>query len=254
MGFNLKSGNKPSFKGMGSSPLKATDSGQSQLTGRPTTGEITAEPAAEGKAYGGTKTWSEGQKDSGGTLNSVTKSQKAYEAKMSGENADWKKREDNTWKQNQNKINKHLGSTKVYDTVEEKKTKTVDGEQVMKGIGAKKGNTLTPEQKSAEKTNISIEKDKVAQAKSAEGGTDKNARDKAQMEIGDIKGGRDNEKTGTVVSRVAGKAKSKVNKAQLALRAKKEANKANKANKVKGSKAPKGTTIDVSDDTSNMPT
>ena len=245
------------FKMMGSSsPMKeTTDEAVSRVTAPPAAAST---DFPEEKAYGGTKTWSEGQKDSGGTLNSVTRDQKAYEAKKSGENADWKKREDNTWKQNQNKINKHLGSKKVYDTVDEKKTKTVDGEQVMKGLGANKGKTLTPEQKSAEKTNISIEKDKIVKAKETEGGTDKNARDKAQQEIGDIKSGRDNEKTGTVVSRVAGNVKSKVNKAQLALRAKKEAkkeaNKAKKANKVKGSKAPKGTTTDVSDDTSNMPT
>ena len=252
MAFKLKNAGG-AFKMMGSSsPMKeTTDEAVSRVTAPPAAAST---DFPEEKAYGGTKTWSEGQKDSGGTLNSVTRDQKAYEAKKSGENADWKKREDNTWKQNQNKINKHLGSKKVYDTVDEKKTKTVDGEQVMKGLGANKGKTLTPEQKSAEKTNISIEKDKIVKAKETEGGTDKNARDKAQQEIGDIKSGRDNEKTGTVVSRVAGKVKSKVNKAQLALRAKKEANKAKKANKVKGSKAPKGTTTDVSDDTSNMPT
>jgi len=39
MGFKLKSGNKPPFKGMGSSPLKSV---QSELTGKPTTPDIVA--------------------------------------------------------------------------------------------------------------------------------------------------------------------------------------------------------------------
>ena len=175
------------------------------------------------KAYGGTKTWSEGQKDSGGTLNQITKDQRAYEKKMKSENPDWNKREDNEWKKRQNKINKHLGSKKVYDTIPDRKTKDVDGETKMKGLGSNEGKTLTKSQKQDEKTKISIEKDKIKKSKgeikAAETKEEKDAakdkRDKSQKEIGEIKSGRDNKKTGTVISRFFAKQKVKRNQRQL---------------------------------------
>lgn len=181
------------------------------------------------KAYGGTKTWSEGQKDSGGTLNQITKEQRSYEKKMKSKDPDWNKREDNEWKKRQNKINKHLGSSKVYDTIPDRKTKDVDGETKMKGLESNKGKTLTESQKQDEKTKISIEKDKIKKSKkeiktskTKEEKLDaKDKRDKSQKEIGEIKSGRDNKKTGTVISRFFAKQKVKRNQRQLDKREKK---------------------------------
>ena len=182
---------------------------------------------ADKKAYGGTKTWKEGQEASGGTLDDTTTSQREYEKKMKADNPDWNKREDNDWKKRQNKINKALGSSKVYDTTRDIATKTNDeGEKIMRGVGSNKDKTLTAAEKSAEKAAISTQKDVVAKARSAEGGTDKDTRDEAQMEIGEIRSGRDNEKTGTVASRTLAKGKVKFNEAQIALRAHREAVKA----------------------------
>tara|TARA_Y100001938_G_C8037568_1_gene404237 strand:+ start:524 stop:1321 length:798 start_codon:yes stop_codon:yes gene_type:complete len=177
----------------------------------------------EKKAYGGTKTWSEGQKDSGGTLNQITKDQRKYEKEMEAKDPSWNKREDNEWKKRQNKINKHLGSSKVYDTIPDRKTKDVDGETKMKGLESNKGKTLTEEQKQDEKTNISIEKDKIKSAKSDiktstnkdEELDAKDKRDKSQKEIADIKSGRDNKYTGTRLSRWFNKQRSKRNQRQL---------------------------------------
>jgi len=58
------------------------------------------------KAYGGTKTWKEGQEDSGGNLNDWARKGKTLE-KGSRE-----------WNINQNKINEALGSKKRYDVAE----------------------------------------------------------------------------------------------------------------------------------------
>jgi hypothetical protein len=75
--------------------------------------------ALKQKAYGGAgKTWGEYDKASGGALNADTKTQKEYEAKMRKENPNWDKKKDNTWKMQQNKINKHVGS-KVVHSVDE---------------------------------------------------------------------------------------------------------------------------------------
>tara|TARA_R100000458_G_C8214405_1_gene200826 strand:- start:162 stop:926 length:765 start_codon:yes stop_codon:yes gene_type:complete len=104
-----------------------------------------------------------------------------------------------------------------------------DQKVVVKGLGAQKGKTLTPEQKTEEKAKIKQLKTNVKEAKgnikSADTKTEKtkqkNLRDKSQQEIGEIRSGRDNKKTGTVVSRFFGKLKAKRNKRQLERRAKK---------------------------------
>jgi hypothetical protein len=192
-------------------------------------GESSASPAKKDKiAYGGTKTWAQGQKDSGGTLNQVTKDQRAYEKKMKSENPDWNKREDNEWKKRQNKINAALGSKKVYDVTKDIATTKVDrsgdGEKdtkVMRGLGAKKGKTLTAEEKSLEQANISTQKNIIKKSKKT---GDDDAKDKAQKEIGEIRSGRDDKYTGTVVSRFLGKLKAKRNQNQLDKREKKRTN------------------------------
>ena len=84
----------------------------------------------EGPAYGGGgETWSEYDKRAEGDLNAITKSQKAYEARMRKNNPNWKREDDDIWKKRQNQINKMVESSKRHD-VDEKKirltTKTVD--------------------------------------------------------------------------------------------------------------------------------
>lgn len=199
--FKLRSGNTTPFKEMGAtkahSPGESPGHGQSPLNAN---------------AYGGTKSWGQGQKDSGDTLNAITIQQRAYEKDMKAKDPSWNKREDNNWKKTQNKINKHLGSKKVYDTIPDVVTTDKSGEEKMKGLGHNKGKTLTEDAKQAEKTNISIEKDKIKLAKDV---GDKDARDLAQQEIGEIKGGRDDKYTGTVVSRIGGRLKAGWNKRQL---------------------------------------
>jgi len=169
-------------------------------------------PAKEDIAWGGTKTWSQGQKDSGDTLNKITIDQRDYEKKMKAKDPSWNKREDNKWKTTQNKINKHLGSKKVYDTIADKKTVTVNDKEVMKGIQRKGGKTLTEKEKQAETTKLGIVQDQIDKAKKDK---DRDARDKGQQEKGRIKGGGDDKYTGTVVSRTLGKIKESANKGQL---------------------------------------
>tara|TARA_R110002012_G_scaffold288396_1_gene481115 strand:+ start:218 stop:991 length:774 start_codon:yes stop_codon:yes gene_type:complete len=164
--------------------------------------------------------WKKGDKASGGTLNELVAARKKHK-KGSAEYAEI-----------QNKINKSLGSKKVHkgtkvtkkgETVETKPkgttTRKSDGKTVIKGLGAQKGKTLTYADKQAEK--VKIEKANVTIKKGKSTG-DKNLRDAGQLEKGLIKAGRDNAKTGTVVSRWFGKRKAKRNARQLAKRNKKE--------------------------------
>ena len=208
---------------------------QTGTSGHSSALKMVSSPAKE-KAYGASKSWSQGQKDSGGTLNDTTKGQRAYEKEMKAKDPKWNKREDNKWKTTQNKINASLGSKKVYDTTKEITNKMVDRDgdgtketKVKRGIGSNKGNTLTTTEKSKEKANIGIQNDVIKKAKSdkkeattkEEKNTAKTNRDKAQGEKGEIRSGRDNAKTGTVVSRFLGKRKAKRNEKQIERRAKK---------------------------------
>tara|TARA_R110000737_G_scaffold184495_1_gene207887 strand:- start:21 stop:716 length:696 start_codon:yes stop_codon:yes gene_type:complete len=209
---------------------------QTGTSGHSSALKMVSSPAKE-KAYGGDgKTWSQAQKDSGGTLNETTKGQRAYEKEMKAKDPKWNKREDNKWKKTQNKINASVGSKKVYDTTKEITNKMVDRDgdgtketKVKRGIGSNKGNTLTTTEKSKENANISIQNDVIKKAKSdkkeattkEEKNTAKTTRDKAQGEKGEIRSGRDNAKTGTVVSRFLGKRKAKRNEKQIERREKK---------------------------------
>tara|TARA_R110000765_G_scaffold233643_2_gene336756 strand:+ start:244 stop:909 length:666 start_codon:yes stop_codon:yes gene_type:complete len=185
---------------------------------------------AKANAYGASKSWSQGQKDSGGTLNDTTKGQRAYEKEMKAKDPKWNKREDNKWKTTQNKINASLGSKKVYDTTKEITNKMVDRDgdgtketEVKRGIGSNNDKTLTTTAKSEEKANIGVQNDIIKKAKSdkkeatteEEKNTAKNTRDEAQGEKGEIRSGRDDKYTGTKVSRFLGKLKVKRNKKQL---------------------------------------
>ena len=185
---------------------------------------------AKANAYGASKSWSQGQKDSGGTLNDTTKGQRAYEKEMKAKDPKWNKREDNKWKTTQNKINASLGSKKVYDTTKAITNKMVDRDgdgtketEVKRGIGSNNDKTLTTTAKSEEKANIGVQNDIIKKAKSdkkeatteEEKNTAKNTRDEAQGEKGEIRSGRDDKYTGTKVSRFLGKLKVKRNKKQL---------------------------------------
>ena len=105
------------FKLPGKSMHSGTSSHRSALKMR------VASPVKEQIAYGGTKTWSQGQEEMGGKkgdpttgLNKVTNEQRDYEREMKAKHGkDWNKRDDNQWKKRQNVINKALGSKKVYD-------------------------------------------------------------------------------------------------------------------------------------------
>ena len=186
-------------------------------------------------AYGGTKTWGQGQKDSGGTLNAITIQQRAYEKEMKAKNPDWNKREDNTWKVTQNKINKHLGSKKVYDTIPEKKTVTQTDSrgtnEVMKGLQRKGEKTLTEKEKQAENIDRSIIKDKITKAKSDK---DRDTRDTEQYNLASSKSGDKDKYTGTVASRTVGRINKAINKKQLAIRDKRRKNLEKKIEKRKG--------------------
>jgi hypothetical protein len=155
--------------------------------------------------------WKKGDEASGGTLNELVKQRKSL-TKGTKEYADV-----------QNKINKALGSKKVHEGKVKQsnvsKDKNVEGKNVVKGAGDA-SKRLTPEQKTAEKVKIEKANKQIKEGKK-EG--DKNKRDKGQLEKGEIRSGRDNAKTGTVISRWFGRQKVKRNKKQLAKRAAKNA-------------------------------
>jgi hypothetical protein len=162
--------------------------------------------------------WKQGDKASGGTLNELTAARKKHK-KGSAEYAAI-----------QNKINKSLGSKKVHKATDAKgepikpkgtTTRKSDGATVKKGLGAQKGKTLTFTEKAAEK--VKIEKANV-QIQEGKTSGDKNIRDEGQLKKGEIKSGKDNAKTGTVVSRYLARRKVKRNKRQLENRKKKEEN------------------------------
>eukprot|EP00914_Ancora_sagittata_P030892 GHVO01062346.1.p1 GENE.GHVO01062346.1~~GHVO01062346.1.p1 ORF type:complete len:268 (+),score=-9.98 GHVO01062346.1:105-806(+) len=157
--------------------------------------------------------WKKGDKASGGTLNELVAARKGHK-KGSAEYAEI-----------QNKINSSLGSKKVHkgtkvnkkgETVETKPkgttTRKADGATVEKGLGAQKGKTLTFTEKEAEGVKISKANKTIKEGKSDK---DKNKRDAGQLEKGLIRAGRDNAKTGTMLSRALARRKVKRNKRQL---------------------------------------
>ena len=107
MAFKMKG--SPMHMGTAShaSALKAHTSALKKTTASPLT-KTSAFKAGE-VAYGGTRTWKEGQEASGGTLNDLVAKRKTL------------KKGSNEWKANQNAINEALGSKKRYDVEETKK-------------------------------------------------------------------------------------------------------------------------------------
>lgn len=170
-------------------------------------------------AYGGNKTWKQGQEDSGGTLNDTTKQQRAYEKEMKANDPKWNKRDDNDWKKRQNKINSALGSSKVYDTIDDKKTVTQTDSRgtnkVMTGIGRKNEKTLLETEKQEEIIKRDGLKDEINKAKENKNLDEK---DIAQGKLRASQAGGDDEYTGTVVSRKVAKVRGAINKKQLSMR------------------------------------
>lgn len=220
---------KEDMKGTGYQPQggkDATVSATGSTYTSSTTGkQVKLDPKKKGdKAVLETR-WKKGNKASGGTLNELVAARKKHK-KGSAEYAAI-----------QNKINKSLGSKKVHKgtkvtkkgktvTTAPKGTKKVGGEDVMKGLGANKGKTLSYTDKQAEKVKIEKANTQIKEGKST---GDKNMRDESQLEKAKIKSGRDNKKTGTVVSRFFAKRKAKRNEKQLKNRKVKDETPAKKA-------------------------
>ena len=162
--------------------------------------------------------WKKGMEKSGGKLNELVKARKGLD-KGSPEYAAI-----------QNKINEALGSkkrhevkgspegTKKTDIVKpgpDEKLGTDDDvktvEDRVKGLGRKKGKTLRYADKTVEKQRIAKEREDIKKAKKS---GDKVEKAQSQKEISEIKSGRDDAKTGTVVSRWwhKGRAKRKAKK------------------------------------------
>jgi len=225
------------FKTMGSSPgksaFKADESVTSQLTGRPTTEEIVAKGKAEERWAGGNE---KASKHTGRSLDSLVKTRKGLEKGSPEYNAI------------QNEINKSLGDSTRHE--QQRKTKVDDMTIVKKGDG--------------DDTNI--------KSRDAEG-----KKQNIKTRDGEVKGGEKKAETAAPVaeapvaeeSKGKGKGKAKIKAAIEKFKKKRAGKKAVKEGrkaeadyakkisdqgKVKGSKAPKGTTYDPSDDSSNMPT
>jgi hypothetical protein len=115
---------------------------------------------------------------------------------------------------------KELAGAHKKTTTTKVKTVKRDGEDVTvkKGAGANRGKTLTATQKSKERLKIDQANKRIKDAKKS---GDKDARDKAQLEKAEIKAGRDDKYTGTMLSRAIARAKVRRNKRQLERRAKK---------------------------------
>jgi hypothetical protein len=155
------------------------------------------------------KRWAQGDEASGGTLNELVAARKALKAEHGGKRSGY--RNDPKYAAIQNKINEALGSKKVHtatktnrkgEEVEVKQrgttTRKSDGATVERGLGAQKGKTLTDTDKIAEQQRISDAREDIQEAK---GSGDKEAKLEGQKEISEIKSGRDNEYTGTKLSR-----------------------------------------------------
>lgn len=291
MGFNLKSGNKPAFKGMGSSAFTKTTEmvdGRSQDDPQ----EVAAKPAAKPKMDN--DKWSAGneaaKKNTGGTsLNDLVAKRKTLE------------KGSNEYNINQNSINKALGNSKRYDVAEaappaEVKENKLTGRTTTTTTREdpnNPNNTITRDTKRRKDSTISkitdedspnmagdtgkgdkkrVWKDQPGRegsrnvVKSGRDTTDKSDDVKKVTKVrgGDKQTQSTRTRTADTVTKTkhdlatgesTSKSRKRLGKGLVKdVVAKAKANRANKkAGKAKGSKAPKGTTYDPSDDSSNMP-
>jgi hypothetical protein len=190
-----------------SSALKQLADVEKQKESMKKTAEARAEKGLDSGKKMADADWAKGVKKSGGTLNELVSARKKHK-KGSAEYAEI-----------QNKINKSLGSKKVHTVTKTTKsgetevvkpkgttTRKSDDKTIVKGLGAQKGKTLEYTRKVAEKEKISKEKGDIKEAKKT---GDKVEKAQSQKEISQIKSGRDDAKTGTVVSRAWHKARAK---------------------------------------------
>jgi hypothetical protein len=291
MAFKLKSGNKTSFKGMGSSPYKSAF--------KATPEEMRAAGVSEGTIAGGEKSynadnsdvygkptkgendanWKKGMEKSGGTLNDLVAKRKTLE------------KGSNEWNKTQNAINAALGSKKRYDVadaavVKENKltgrtkatTSDTDpntgADRVTTTTTRKDGTTARIKSETDDKKSVSrINRDGDKQTNVVKTGRSTDTKEDDVKTKTKIRGG--DEPTQTTRTRAAdtvtktetdlktgdstSKSRKRLGKGLIKdvvakAKAKKEAKKAKKAGKVKGSKAPKGTTYNPDTDSSEMPT
>jgi hypothetical protein len=208
---------KEDMKGTGFVPKKGKPATVS-ATGKTYTSQITGkqvelDPTKKGDKAVLESRWKKGDKASGGTLNELVKQRKGV-TKGTPE-----------YNKIQNQINAALGSKKRYDegpVATEQKTTTTEPESKRSTPENKYGARvfeLTPENKAKETVKIVEQKNVIKDAKTEQ----KNKRDEAQLEIGLIKSGRDDEYTGTMLSRALARGKVKRNTRQLKNRAAKNA-------------------------------
>jgi hypothetical protein len=198
---------KEDMKGTGFVPKKGKPATVS-ATGKTYTSQITGkqvklDPTKKGDKAILESRWKKGDKASGGTLNELVKQRKGV-TKGTPE-----------YNKIQNQINAALGSKKKYDegpVAAEQTTTTTEPES----------KRLTPENKAKETVKIVEQKNVVKDAKIEQ----RNKRDKAQLEIGEIRSGRDDKYTGTMLSRALARRKVKRNTRQLKNRAEKSAKEA----------------------------
>ena len=296
MGFNLKSGNSPSFKGMGSSPnksaFKAVEGDNDAHVQA-----YNAEKAAKAKPKMDNDKWSAGneaaKKNTGGTsLNDLVAKRKTLE------------KGSNEYNINQNSINKALGNSKRYDVAEaapqadaaEVKENKLTGRTTTTTTREdpnNPNNTITRDTKRRKDNTISkitdedspnmagdigkgdkkrVWKDQPGRegsrnvVKSGRDTTDKSDDVKKVTKVrgGDKQTQSTRTRTADTVTKTkhdlatgesTSKSRKRLGKGLVKdVVAKAKANRANKkAGKAKGSKAPKGTTYDPSDDSSNRP-
>ena len=194
---------KEDMKGTGFVPKKGKPATVS-ATGKTYTSQITGkqvelDPTKKGDKAVLESRWKKGDKASGGTLNELVKQRKGV-TKGTPE-----------YNKIQNQINAALGSKKRYDEG------PVAGEQTTTTEPESK--RLTDDQKGVQNEKIEVQKNVVKDAKTEQ----RNKRDKAQLEIGEIRSGRDDKYTGTMLSRALGRLKVKRNTRQLKNRAAKNA-------------------------------
>jgi len=183
MAFKLKSGNRPAFKQMGSSPYKASfpdadgdgipdtvdrDAGDGTGKDRTTKTQSKTKKPADKKAYASDKTWKEGSKSAkattGMSLNQLVAARKKVEKGSSEYN------------RIQNEINKALGN-KTRHEVDSKKAK-VDGTKITdrKGGAEAGGKTVVSNKTDEGRTRVVTDKEGVKRSVSVTG---KDTKDKS---------------------------------------------------------------------------
>lgn len=269
MAFKMRSGNATSFKKMGSSPVKAT--AEEMRKAGVSEGTVKLADKARSNPKMDNAKWKAGsdaaKKNTGRSLNDLVASRKGLE------------KGSNEYNKVQNEINAALGNKKRYEVKADstktgaggrtKETTTV-GDKVTKKTTSASGKrevtkVSTPDSKSKSvaregelkrtksKTGLSTatKEDDVKSKSRVTAAGDTKSKTKTATDVTKATTGKDGDVTKSKTRKRLGK--GLIKDALAKGNAKRNARKANKPGKVKGSKAPKGTTYDSEDDTSNMP-